>query len=418
MAQRDMGILQGTALMLSIIIGAGLFSVPGLSYAQADAQALYSWILVAIAFLPFVFLYAWIGQRFPSLGGAVSLCEAGLKGPGKFLATAFFLGAVLFGLPGIALTAGHYIARILPIPAAVTALALLALVAVPFVMGRQAVFAFTRRSLAFILAALAVILAAALMVGPGRGLSWPAPDPARIVMPFMLIYFSFTGWELALSLAGEYRRPERDFPLSIYLSFAVVVLLYLFLVYVIAVSTETPASAAQGASAFHDVVTLVFGRYGGVVLVALIGLTIVTNLAGALWSLSRMLQSFCAEEGIAALAGINGRGVAMPAFLALHGPMMAVLLLSVAGVLDIGFLIDLSGSVFFAINMLILLSVLRLVEGPWLRLAVLFMIGGNVAVFLWAARMENVAYIALLAGLAVAFHRLAGSRRERARERG
>jgi amino acid efflux transporter len=46
-------------------------------------------------------------------------------------------------------------------------------------------------------------------------------------IPFMMIFFAFTGWEVAAGLSEEFKRPERDFPLAMADSFVITVLLYL-----------------------------------------------------------------------------------------------------------------------------------------------------------------------------------------------
>ena len=113
--------------MLNIVIGAGLLALPGLAVEAVGDHALWAWIVCALAAIPLLTVFIIMGRRFPDAGGIAHFSEMAF-GPLAYIITSFMLlGAVIFGLPAIALTGGYYISEIAPAhPAFYAALLVLA----------------------------------------------------------------------------------------------------------------------------------------------------------------------------------------------------------------------------------------------------------------------------------------------------
>ncbi len=47
---------------------------------------------------------------------------------------------------------------------------------------------------------------------------WSASNNA--FLPFMMLFFAFTGWEVAAGISEEFKRPEIDFPRAMFCSFS------------------------------------------------------------------------------------------------------------------------------------------------------------------------------------------------------
>ena len=62
-------LLRGTRLMLNIVVGTGLLALPGLTVAVAGDQALWDWLVCAIATLPLLLVFVFLGGRHPDAGG-------------------------------------------------------------------------------------------------------------------------------------------------------------------------------------------------------------------------------------------------------------------------------------------------------------------------------------------------------------
>jgi len=240
---KSLGVIRGTAMMLNIVLGAGLLTLPGLAVQEVGSRAIFVWFACALAAAPLLWVFAILGRRYPDAGGIAAIMGHAFGKPGRISATLLFLGAVSVGLPAIALTGGHYASAALGGSAWIYAMGLiLAALAVNFlsaeVAGRvNAIFA--SLVLVFIIG-LAVV--GWLVVPPDT----PAisvsqtknPEMRQFGLAFMMVFFAFTGWEVSANLGEEFRNPRRDLPLAMALSFAVAVALYLVLALVVARAGE------------------------------------------------------------------------------------------------------------------------------------------------------------------------------------
>ena len=140
-AETHLTMLRGTGLMLNIVVGAGLLALPGLTVAVAGDQALWAWLVCAIAATPLLLVFVILGGRYPDAGGIAHFVRLAFGEAGYIAASLIFLGAVVFGLPAIALTTGHYIAAITggapaQIAAGIVVLAALTLTSSPDIAAR------------------------------------------------------------------------------------------------------------------------------------------------------------------------------------------------------------------------------------------------------------------------------------------
>ena len=83
--------------------------LPGLAVLQLGNQAILVWLLCALAALPLLIAFTLLAGRTPHAGGMAKVASLSLGDFGLVLTTLLFLGAVLFGLPSIALTGGFYL---------------------------------------------------------------------------------------------------------------------------------------------------------------------------------------------------------------------------------------------------------------------------------------------------------------------
>lgn len=111
---KTLSVMRGTGLMLNIVVGAGLLVLPGLVVESVGNHALWSWTVCAIAGIPLLSIFIIMGKRFPSAGGVAHFSERAFGSAAYIITSFIFLGAVVFGLPAIALTGGYYISEIAP----------------------------------------------------------------------------------------------------------------------------------------------------------------------------------------------------------------------------------------------------------------------------------------------------------------
>jgi amino acid efflux transporter len=73
--RKTLTVWRGAAVMLNIVLGAGLLTLPGLAVKQVGQAALLSWVLCAVASLPLLAVFTILGRRFPDAGGVPHFAE-------------------------------------------------------------------------------------------------------------------------------------------------------------------------------------------------------------------------------------------------------------------------------------------------------------------------------------------------------
>lgn len=337
----------GAGMMVNIVLGAGLLTLPGLAYEMVGDAAFLVWLGCAAIAAPLLAVFAILGRRWPASGGLAIILARGFGDAGYGIGTLLFLGAVLLGLPAIAMTGGHYMATAFGGSAAAYALFLL--------VAATATNLYSARVAARVNAWLAAALVAALVLLLAAGWAVTGPTladalPERIDIPdlgvygaaLMMVFFAFTGWEVAASLGGEFRTPQRDIPLAMAGSFAVVLALYLGLALI--VNAAAPGDGFE--APFAVIIGGAFGTSGAVAISVVSVLLIFANLAGAIWAVSRMVFS-AAGAGILPTALMRAdRGVPRRAVAVTGAGLIAVVLANWSGVLDLGTLLTLAGQNF------------------------------------------------------------------------
>jgi amino acid efflux transporter len=345
--QKTLTAWRGAAMMVNIVLGAGLLTLPGLAYAMVGNAAFTVWLACAAIAAPLLAVFAILGRRWPASGGLATIVARGFGDSGYAVATLLFLGAVLLGLPAIAMTGGHYMSAAIGGSAPVYAIALIVAATVTNMYSSG----FAARVNAWLAAALVTALVVLLVAGWAvTGPTFADAVPTRIGLPelevygaaMMMVFFAFTGWEVAASLGGEFRTPRRDIPLAMAGSFLVVLTLYLGLALVVNAAAigdafETPFAAIIGQS---------FGLQGTVAISVVSVLLIFANLLGAIWAVSRLVFSAAGERLLPATLTQTARGVPRYALAVTGAGLVAVVLANWSGFLDLGTLLTLAGQNF------------------------------------------------------------------------
>ncbi|PKO61320.1 MAG: hypothetical protein CVU24_09250, partial [Betaproteobacteria bacterium HGW-Betaproteobacteria-18] len=239
--KKKIGVVVATAMSVTIVVGAGLLALPGLSYAHAGRLGYLPWLMVAALMLPLLEIFAYFGKTNPSAGGVVGYVRISLGHRIATICEMVVLGTFTLGIPAIALIGAGYLqqyAGTLSITGAA-----LGVVSIAFLAGVIGL-----RVSGAIQTGIAIAIVVGLVsIGTGYLMTGPAMMPAAqtgeatlqgswsgIIAAIPVVLFAFTGWEMTAFLAEDMKDPQRDIPTSIWTSFIVVTALYLFIAWVVA----------------------------------------------------------------------------------------------------------------------------------------------------------------------------------------
>jgi len=323
---KTLGVFRGSALMMSIVIGAGLLTLPGLAIKVAGSDAFLAWVVCALAALPLLGVFIVLGRRHPEAGG-ISAYAGRAFGPfGARAASLLFLGAVVFGLPSIALTGGHYIAATAGGSPHAFALGLLLSAVLPHLIPGEG----AAKAMSWIASTVLVVIVSLLAAGfLGLPPAPPATPPliseqlhlAGLLAPFMMLFFAFTGWEVGAGIAEEFKNPRRDYPLAMILSFTAATALYGAIAYVAQRTDLTGFFEAP----FVAVVRPLLGDFGATAVAITAALIVFANLAGAVWGVSRLVFGLSRDGALPAVLAKTSGGRPIAAVIATVSALTLVL---------------------------------------------------------------------------------------------
>lgn len=346
--KKSLGVYRGTAILLSIVIGAGLLTLPGLAVQSVGSQAIVAWVLCALAAVPLLAVFIVLGKRYPDAGGIASYARTAFGPIGSRAATFLFLGAVVFGLPSIALSGGHYLASVIGGSPHYLALALLFGALLPYWMPGNGASTFMAWIASLVLFAIVIVVLIGLYsTSTGRsnavGIDLSASGLRAALVPFTMLFFAFTGWEVGAGTAEEFKEPKRDFPVAMVLSFVVATALY----FIVAFVTMTADLNGRYEAPFVEVVRPVLGDHGSVAVGLVAALIVFANLSGAVWGVSRMIFGLGRSGELPSmLARTTANGQPVHAVAATVLTLATVLLLASLGAFDMGEMIALAGQNF------------------------------------------------------------------------
>ena len=240
--RRDLGPLDGAAIVVSNVIGSGIFIVPAfVTQAVPNAWAMLGvWLAGGVLAFAGAMAYAELAALRPRAGGEYVYLHEAFGPVAGFLTgwTSFvagFSGAIAASAVGLA----SYLGRFVPAAADTTPLLQVPLGVATLTLSPQSVVALTAiaglsvvhvvglgpgRIVQNVLAALKVLVLMAFValgftIGMGTGANFAAAAgpvaPAGWALALIPVMFSYSGWDAAAYVAEEMRDPGRNVPLAL-----------------------------------------------------------------------------------------------------------------------------------------------------------------------------------------------------------
>lgn len=300
--KKSISVRKGVILAVSMVIGSGLFGLPGLTLEKGSVyEVIAGWGITVVAVIPLIYIFAKLGSSYPSAAGIAKYAQESFGERGRYAATYILIGTFIIGLPGIAIIGGECISRVTGGSGeAVYIYALLILIAATvqnllphkwsIVINSGAVFI-----LALILAG--VILLNRDNIADGMallgGVNSGNISVKNLWSVSALIFWAFLGWENLSFGLEEFKNPEKNIP-KVYLgSFLIVTVFYLLLAFA-TVGAKSNGLEIAGAS---GITVLFHGTFFAKWIIIAMIAVIVANCGSWAFGASRLLFS-AGREGI------------------------------------------------------------------------------------------------------------------------
>lgn len=291
---KPLGLLSATGLVISSMIGSGVFVTSGFLAKDLDPSSiLLSWLLGGVLAICGALCYAAVAQRIPENGGEYRYLHDLFHPLAGYLA-GWVLIVFAFAAPMAmaAMAAGAY-ADVLTGRAIAMPVALFLLLAVGAVQAMGLKWGEIVQNLGVILkiGIILIFLGGALFSGivdPTRALPTSETLATITSFPFakaqIYVGFAFAGWSASVYLASQVKDPVRNVPRAMLLGLGAVTLTYLLLNFVF-VTALSPAELLRATQSEGGIITLghmvavrLLGEVGGALASGMIFLILVSIL--------------------------------------------------------------------------------------------------------------------------------------------
>lgn len=240
------------------MVGAGIFALPALLYAEVGAFAPWMFVIFGGLYACTMLIVARLATMFRSSGGSQLWAQAAF---GPFIGFQIGWWAVLGIAAGRAATLYvlvAYLAAIFPVfaeplpQAFALGFLLIAITGIVLSGMRNSIgslFVGTILKVSPIL-----LLCAVAFASGGVATEFTLPQFGQVESVVLLVYYAFSGADNAIFSAGEFKRPQRDIPLTMLMSVAIIMIFYMVVQWAFIAAgapqsegDATPLAAAAGA---------------------------------------------------------------------------------------------------------------------------------------------------------------------------
>jgi len=280
------------ALAITMVVGAGILVLPGLAYKELGNASIYAWLSASLLVVPLLFIFSYLGARHPSAGGIAGFMHVALGRRFGHATEMLAIGAFVLGIPAIAFAGGNYLSGALGGSRWIAGAGTLCAIALGCASNAKgaSLSGTIQKVLSWLfIAALGFAAIAPFFLGgdtpTGGGIapasSWPAG-----ISGVGLVFFAFTGWEMLSFTSEEYVNPKRDYPLSVAISFLVIVGLYVALVMALQTHVD-PLDPRLAQNPLAALLAVALGPNIALALGVVAFVIVLANVNGATWAASR-----------------------------------------------------------------------------------------------------------------------------------
>lgn len=220
-------------MLLNAMIGAGILAAPSRVYALAEGWSFWVLAASAVILIPLVLCFADLGSRFSNTGGPYVYAREGLPDWMAFAVGWLNWFSQAVSVATLANLFVTYLAGFIPelasgLPRAAVIIGIGVLLTTIVLRGiRQSARAINLFAILKIAFVLGFAVAGVAFVQSGNlAIESPPPSPVTFAQAILIYLFAYSGFERAGVVAGETRDPQRDNPIALITSVALVTLAY------------------------------------------------------------------------------------------------------------------------------------------------------------------------------------------------
>ena len=290
--------------IVNLVVGAGIFVLPGLIAVRLGSAAIVAYLVCSLAVALVFLCFAEIGSRITRSGGAYAYIEEAFGPFAGFVASMLFWfgwsalsdAAITVAMVETMALAFPILAE--PVPRGILIIALFTFLAVVNIMGvKSGVRLFIFNTMAK-LVPLVLLLAVGVFAINFENLAiteWPSIS--SIGAGAIVLFFAFAGAESGLSASGEIKNPSKTVPMGLLVGLTGILALYVGL-QTVAQGVLGPELANNIEAPLAAVATEVFGEWGAKMLLVGGVISIYSTVSGDMLSAPRVVFASARDNNL------------------------------------------------------------------------------------------------------------------------
>ncbi len=232
--KRDLGLGSTISILVGYTVGASIFILIGELAAQAGPALWITYLIASIPALFTCFTTAQVGSALPVAGANYVMVSRTIGPFWGFMTVWAVLITTLIGVPLIAYGTAEYLGLyIQDLPIMWVAIAITILFGIINMIGIGLVGWIQSIMVIIFMAALLIFGVSGIFNGDPQNMIPLFPDGSfsPVLMAAIPAYFSYVGFLVIVELGEEIKKPSRNIPLAILISFLVVLVIYLIVTF-------------------------------------------------------------------------------------------------------------------------------------------------------------------------------------------
>jgi basic amino acid/polyamine antiporter, APA family len=331
-----LGLTDAIAIIIGIVIGAGIYETAPLVLANVSSPLLAFgvWALGGVLSLVGAVCYAELASAYPHSGGDYVYLSRAFGRATGFLFGWAQLTVILTGSIGMMAYVFADYARAAWGPSAPST-AVLAISSVVLLTLLNIVSVNSGRRTQNVLTALKVIgissiVIAGLAVGDGVKLSPPRTGEGSLGLAMIFVLYTFGGWNDAAFVASEVKSPERNLPRALVFGTLLITAIYLIVNAAFIWGLGFDRARASDAIA-ADLLSEVIGPMGGRVMAVIVMVSALGALSGLIFTGARLFAKVGGDHGALAACGVWHPRLGVPLAALLAQATIAIVLILALG---------------------------------------------------------------------------------------
>lgn len=258
--KRELTLTTATVLGISVIVGAGIYSLIGAATAVAGSGVWLSFLIAAIVALFTGLSYAELASMFPQAGSSFLYVMKAMNNKLLGFSTGWLiLFETMIGAAAIAMAFGNYLSSIIAFPVMLSAFGIILLFSIINLIGiKESVFInnilFTME-----IGGLIIVIALGFLLGTAH------PDLldfqiAPVLAGAALVFFAMLGFEMIATESEEAKDARHSIPYAMVLSIVICTVLYTLFA-IAALMLVSPEILGASTAPVKDVVEPLLGEY-------------------------------------------------------------------------------------------------------------------------------------------------------------